>query len=461
MKPLRPPAVAGAFYPEDASVLQRDIDDFLANAPPPDIKGEIKALIAPHAGYIYSGQVAAFAYKALEGRSYSAIIVLAPSHYTSFSGASIYKGEGYQLPTGVVPIQQELSQRITEQSKLINFVPAAHAREHSLEVQLPFLQRVQPGFQLVPMLMGGQDWETCGRLARAIVQGTEGERVLLVASSDLSHYHSYAKAEELDKIVQDYVNNFDPEGLSKAVARGDCEACGAGPMITAMLAARQLGADSARVLCYANSGDVSGSSARVVGYLAAALYSGSSEQVEEVDTGLSAGDKQLLHQIARTAIESKLRGETLPAHEITSPVLREKRGGFVTLKKQGRLRGCIGYIQAVKPLYQTVAEMALAAAFNDHRFSPLRADELPELELEISVLTPLEQIQDIEEIEVGRHGLYIRRGGMSGLLLPQVATEYNWDRLTFLQQTCLKAGLSPGDWQDEDTKIYTFSADIF
>jgi AmmeMemoRadiSam system protein A len=233
-------------------------------------------------------------------------------------------------------------------------------------------------------------------------------------------------------------------------------------MITAMLAARQLGADSARVLHYANSGDVSGSKAQVVGYLAAALYSSRpAERVEGIDTGLSAGDKELLHQIARTAIESKLRGEPLPAFEITSPVLKEKRGGFVTLKKQGRLRGCIGYIQAVKPLYQTVEEMALAAAFNDHRFPPLRVDELPELELEISVLTPLEQIRNIQEIEVGRHGLYLQRGGMSGLLLPQVATEYNWDRLTFLQQTCLKAGLPPGAWQDEDTRIYTFSADIF
>ncbi len=461
MNPLRPPAVAGAFYPEDPAILQADIDAFLAKASPPEIKGEIKALIVPHAGYIYSGQVAAFAYKALEGQSYPTVIVIAPSHRFPLRGASIYKGEGYQLPGGVVPIQQELSQRIAQESKLIDFVPAAHAGEHSLEVQLPFLQRVQPGFQLVPIIMGSQDWKTCHQLARAIVQGVKGERVLLVASSDLSHYHSYARAEELDKIVQDYINNFDPEGLSKAVAGGDCEACGAGPIITAMLAARQLGADSARVLHYANSGDVGGSRAQVVGYLAAALYAGFSEQVEAVDTGLSAGDKELLRQIARTAIESKLRGEPPPVCEITSPVLKEKRGGFVTLKKQGRLRGCIGYIQALKPLYQTVAEMAEAAAFDDPRFPPVRVDELPELELEISVLTPLEQIRDIEEIEVGRHGLYLQRGGMSGLLLPQVATEYNWDRLTFLQQTCLKAGLPTDAWQDEDTKIFTFSADIF
>lgn len=469
MKQLRLPAVAGSFYPEDPNVLDKQLDSFLSKATVPEIKGEIKAIIVPHAGYIYSGQVAAYAYKAIEGGDYAVGVVIAPSHYTPFYGASIYKGDAYRIPSGDIPINQKLSRQITQIGGLIKHVPAAHLKEHALEVQLPFLKKVLPDFQLVPMVQGSQDFETCRKLAKAIVVGTAGEKVIIVASSDLSHYHSYREAVELDKIVQEHVKNFDPEGLAKAVGRGICEACGAGPMITAMLAARALGADKAEVLHYANSGDVSGMKSQVVGYMAVALYASGDaasketfqEQEDTVDMGLTKADKKLLHQIARTTIEAGAKGESVPEFEIDSPVLMEKRGGFVTIKKRGHLRGCIGYIQAVKPLYQTVQEMARAAAFNDHRFAPVKEDELPELELEISVLTPLKPIKDISEIEVGKHGLYMQQGMRSGLLLPQVATEYNWDKLSFLRHTCQKAGLPDNAWQDKDTTIYIFSADIF
>ena len=172
-------------------------------------------------------------------------------------------------------------------------------------------------------------------------------------------------------------------------------------------------------------------------------------------------EKKSLIDIARTTIECKLKGRDVPELHPELEILKQKSGAFVTLKKHGRLRGCIGYIEARKPLYKTVSEMAIAAAFNDPRFPPLKPDELMHITLEISVLSPLKEIKDIKEIEIGIHGLYITKGYDSGLLLPQVATEYKWDSLTFLEETCYKAGLRPNAWKDKDTRIYIFSADVF
>ena len=180
-----------------------------------------------------------------------------------------------------------------------------------------------------------------------------------------------------------------------------------------------------------------------------------------VDLGLSDHDKETLRHIAKTVVENKARGKQVPEFTVDSPVLKEKRGAFVTINKLGQLRGCIGYVQPYKPLYQTVEEMAAQAAFNDPRFDPVTEMELPDLEIEISVLTPLRRIKDVEEIEVGKHGILIEKGFYSGLLLPQVATEYGWDRKKFLEHTCLKAGLPTNAWMEKDVAISIFSADIF
>ena len=180
-----------------------------------------------------------------------------------------------------------------------------------------------------------------------------------------------------------------------------------------------------------------------------------------VDLGLSNEDKETLRHIAETVIQSKARGKPAPEFTVGSPILKEKRGAFVTINKKGQLRGCIGYIQPYKPLYRTIEEMAIQAAFHDPRFEPVNEKELPDLEIEISVLTPMKRIKDVEEIEVGKHGILMEKGFHSGLLLPQVATEYGWDRETFLEHTCFKAGLPKDAWKDEDTVISIFSADIF
>ena len=464
---VRESVIAGSWYPGDSATLTRDIKGYLANVPAQKIDGELIALIAPHAGYIYSGQVAAYAYKLLEGRKYDVVVIVAPSHRAYFKGASIYPAGGFRTPLGIVPIAEDISTALMEKTPLITSVPQAHTQEHAVEIQLPFLQVVLKDFRFVPLVMGQHDFKTCEEVGKAIAAVIKGKNALVIASTDLSHFHPYAEAKALDQVVVDHVNAFDIEGLNKDLEKGRCEACGGGPVLAVMVAAQALGANQSTVLHYANSGDVVADRSSVVGYMAAALTKTAKPRRERgkekvgVDLGLNAEEKKTLHDIAHAVIWNMATSKPVPAFNITSERLKELRGAFVTVTKKGNLRGCIGHIRGTKPLYQTVEEMAAAAAFDDPRFSPITKDELKDLELEISVLTPFKQITDVKEIEVGKHGLYIQKGFYSGLLLPQVATEYKWDRDTFLEQTCRKAGLPSNAWKEKDIKIFIFSADIF
>jgi len=357
---IRPPAVAGAFYTDDPDDLSAQIKGFLDHVPPKKLPGTITALIAPHAGYIYSGQVAAHAYKLIEGKTFDTVVVIAPSHRYPLRGASVYSRGAYQIPLGLISINEELALQIIQTSDLFTYVPQAHVKEHSLEVQLPFLKTVLGEFKLLPILLGAHDFSTCQAVAESLYQTLKNQSVLIVASTDLSHFHPYQQAVSLDEIVLDYVKRYDPEGLYSAIASGKCEACGSDPLVTTMLLAQKLGATRSEVLTYANSGDVSGDTTQVVGYMSAVLYKDAHPRTTGIDLGLTDGEKEILHTIARSAIESKCLGRTYPEINITSQTLREKRGAFVTLHKKGNLRGCIGYIRPQKPLHQTIREMALA-----------------------------------------------------------------------------------------------------
>ncbi len=467
---IRESVIAGTWYPGNASRLQEEIQSYLSRASVADFKGQLIALISPHAGYRYSGQVAAYAYKILEKQKFATVVILAPSHRAYFRGVSVYDRGGYRTPLGVVPLDRELISALKQRENRIQYVPEAHNQEHSLEIQLPFLQVIMPDFKLVPLVMGNQDFTTCQWLAEAVADCIQKKgSALVVASSDLSHFHPYQQAKRLDQVVLDAVSDFDPQGLSGSLASGKCEACGGGPMVTAMLIARRLGANNSRVLHYANSGDVTGDHSGVVGYMAAAFWANPEKGKRQnhahqrvgVDLGLTSEEKAQLLEIARNVVECLCRREKPVEPVADSPTLNEPRGAFVTLHKDDKLRGCIGHIRAKKPLIKTVAEMAEAAAFQDPRFPPVTSEELGQLEYEISVLTPLRRISDIEEIQVGIHGIYMKRGGCSGLLLPQVATEWGWDRTTFLEHTCTKAGLPEDAWKDKRTEIYIFSADVF
>jgi MEMO1 family protein len=465
-KEIRQSVIAGTWYPGDPSTLRGDIRSYLQKVPEQAVGGPVVALVSPHAGYAYSGQIAAHGYRLLEGRRYDAVVVIGPSHRVPFHGASVWPAGGYETPLGVVPIDGELAGAILGADPILNSDRKPHAAEHSVEIQLPFLQVVLGTFSFVPIVMGSQDYQTCETVADAIFRAARGKSVLVVGSSDLSHFHTYEKARLLDQVVVDLVQKRDSRGLSRQLEDGTCEACGGGPMVTALLYAEKAGACGVKVLKVANSGDVTGDRRQVVGYLSVAFFrenppaKGVVKKGAGIDTGLADGEKLALLRIARTSIQAELEGKKPPAAK-GQGILEEKRGAFVCLKMRGHLRGCIGFIEAKKTLVRTVEEMAVAAAFQDPRFPPLKKEELKDLQLEISVLSPLRKTADVNEIEIGTHGIYVRKGHRAGLLLPQVATEYGWDRDTFLKETCRKAGLAPDAWRDPETEIYLFSADVF
>jgi len=229
-------------------------------------------MVVPHAGYVYSGQVAAFAYQAIRGSDFRRVVLIGPSHRVPFRGISVNRQSGYRTPLGVVPVDRDFAKTLLEKSLEMTWIPQAHAHEHSLEIQIPFLQTVLKDFRIVPILMREWDYETCLRLSSLLTQALDdGTKSLILASTDLSHFHTDQQAEVLDQRFIDHMKSFDAEGLSQSLASGRCEACGGGPAVTAMLAARQRGATVSAVLKYANSGDVSGDRRQVVGYLSAVL----------------------------------------------------------------------------------------------------------------------------------------------------------------------------------------------
>jgi len=464
----RQAAVVGTFYPSEPDMLATMVDNFLAKAVIPVINDPIVALISPHAGYQFSGSVAAHAYALLKGRKVERVVVIAPSHFEAISGASVYDGDAYITPLGAIAVDREFAKRLASMHSKLSLSSRGHAPyrgqgEHSLEVQLPFLQRVLGEFKLVPVVMGEQNYEASRALGVALAKLIQGPETVIVASSDLSHYHPYDDAVRIDQKTLKAIEEWDYFNLSRNFERQIWEACGGGPIVAVMIAAERLGANRAQIIKYANSGDVTGDKGRVVGYAAVALVKGPAQEKKKArNFSLSREDKEALLKIARQSVESMVRtGKLLPVELPRSEALLRDRGAFVTLKERGDLRGCIGYIAPTKSLAETVRDVAALAAVRDERFRPVSQAELGQLEYEISVLSPLRRVTDAKEIKVGQHGLLIKKGDYEGLLLPQVPVEQRWDRATFLEQTCLKAGLPPQAWKDEDTDIFLFTAYVF
>ena len=276
MENIREPTVAGAFYPSDPDVLSDDVRGYLKKAKKEAIEGDIIALISPHAGYAYSGQVAAYAYKLVEGMDFDDVVVIAPSHRWPFEGASIYHRGGFRTPLGLVPIDGGMCDEIMALDRRFQFIPEAHLGEHSLEVQLPFLQIVFKGYKLVPIvLMGGANYEICRSLGKAIAESLKERKALIIASSDLTHSYNYRQVVEQDELLAHHINEFDITGLEEDLREEKCQACGDGPILAAMIAAKTLGGDKGKVLNLTNSGDVTGDKGPgnyTVGYLAGVFY---------------------------------------------------------------------------------------------------------------------------------------------------------------------------------------------
>ena len=468
---VREAGVAGAFYPADPKELAAMIDDMLSKATPPPIKDPILAAVAPHAGYQYSGPVTAYTYAALKGRKFSRVVVIAPSHYESFDFTSVYEGDAYSTPLGTVHVDKAFARQLVKMSSTMRLSSRGHdatpgGAEHAIEVELPWLQRVLGNFELVPVVMGDQSYESSRALAVALTKliqsDSKGSETLVLASSDLSHYHPYDEAVTIDHKTLNALAAWDYFSMSRNFQSRIWEACGGAPIVAAMIYAERMGANRAMVLKYANSGDVTGDRSRVVGYSADVFVKAPSGAAAETPFSLSEPEKSELLALARKSVEYMVQQKNPyePAAS-ASQALNQERGAFTTLKKAGVLRGCIGYTSAVKPLYMTVRDTATLAAMRDPRFEPVAASELPLLDYEISVLSPLRRVTDIQQIRVGEHGLLMKNGDSEGLLLPQVPVEQKWDRQTFLEQTCGKAGMSLGCWKQDDTDIFLFTAVVF
>ncbi len=475
---LRQPAVAGKFYPDSPTMLKSAIDKFMQDALPAVAKDPV-AVIVPHAGYVFSGQICADGFNQVRGRHYDTVVILGTNHTSpSFHKVGLYPGRGFITPLGTAAIDSSVVDALLAECPDCTLNASVHAREHSIEVVVPFVQVLFPGAKIVPAVVGAPDVGICGRFGQALAKVLKGRKALIVASSDLSHYPPAVSASMVDRQTLQAILPLDPASFhavahtsSDHTIRGlSTRACGEAPIMAAMAAAKALGATSGVLVSYANSGDtVLGERAQVVGYGAVALASGTTgaagakppaPQRSGRSATLKPSDRKALLAMARETIDRFLTTKTAPLARNPSPDLEQTRGMFVTLTKHGQLRGCIGEIVAEKPLYQLVGTVALKSALEDPRFPQLRREELTDIEIEISVLTPAAPVAGADDIVVGRDGVILKKHGRSAVFLPQVATEQGWGRNEMLDQLCMKAGLPAGSWKS-GAQFLTFQAEVF
>ena len=467
---VRAPAVAGLFYPGDAAVLSKTVDGLLAGAAEHYIP-RLRGLVCPHAGYEYSGPAAAIGYKLLAGRDVQTVVVMGPSHYALFQGACIPNADAYKTPLGLVPI----SAKAKELASVAPFVleprcmvqrpgwyrqspkPAPEEGqdtpetwEHSVEVQVPFLQKVLKNFQILPIVVGKVD---PAQVAKALAERID-DKTIVVASSDLSHYHTYLDAKRLDDRCVKAICDIDIDAMAKQ------EACGELPIMTLLHLARQKGW-KAQLLDYRNSGDVTGEKDRVVGYTAVAFYAPAPEN-------LAAAERKFLLDLARRTLVRVAAGGALPEipEKELSPKLAEKQACFVTLTKDGALRGCIGHLTAMEPLHRAVTENARNAALRDPRFLPVKPDEVDKIKIEISVLTepqplPFSSPEDLlSKLHPNEDGVLLHIGPRTATFLPQVWAQLP-DKVKFLEHLSQKAGCEPSAWRGKDVSVSIYHVECF
>ena len=429
---VRPATQANRFYTGNPKELSEEVDSFLALHRGATVYHDVAALIVPHAGYYFSGNVAATAYMSIPAdKPYKRIFLLGPSHHEWLDGASVNtEADYYATPLGLVKVDHETALRLAKADHVFSYYPKAHDREHCLEVQLPFLQR---------------------RFG------------LFIVSSDFSHYPSYEDAYEVDAKTGKAIETGDVEQfiavLEENARSGKrnlaTSACGELAIATLMLMMNNT--YEVHHLLYQNSGDIDNHDhSRVVGYHAFAMVRATTSQT----FSLSDEEKRKLKEMALTSIQDSLDGQRIAEPTGLTKTLESKCGAFVSLHKQGRLRGCIGHFGEDTALHEIVAEMARAAAFEDPRFMPVTREELNDIDIEISVLTPMRRIQSLDEFQLHRHGIYIRRGYRSGTFLPQVADEVNWTKEEFVSHCAQdKAGIGWDGWRDAE--LYVYEAIVF
>lgn len=512
------PQVAGSFYPGDAEKLRAELAGYLdaAAADQQRLPGDLLGIVVPHAGTPYSGPVAGHAFAQLRGRDVQRVVVLGPAHRRRFSTPALLDADAYRTPLGAIPIDRA-GVRALAASGAARIDRGKFSGEHALEVELPFLQVALDGFELVPLMISGLDREGARALAAALAEAFPGRDTLFVASTDLSHDYPYEVARAMDRSAVQHIQDIDPAGLYAAQqafrrARGDirlgpdgglqpacAQLCGLGPVLTLLELARHFGPAEAALLDLRNSGDIVGDrSSRIVGYAAVALRL--EKPRPAVDDGDAAGDgeadgdaaegeagedaaaaaenettgaaadylgataERALLRIARRSLQAYLGDGQRIAFEPADDKLARPGAAFVTLRRDGRLRGCIGHMEPTAPLWQMVRDRAIDAAVRDSRFPEVTAEELDQIEIEISVLTPRQPVGDpLAEIEIGRDGVWLRLGNHRGVFLPQVPLEQGWKTVEqYLDHLCRKAHIfQRGCWRSDQAEIQRFQAIVF
>jgi len=455
-------AVAGSFYSDDKIELSSQIQTLLKNVKKFD-KKDVQAIIVPHAGYVFSAQTAAVAYATLN-KKYKNVFLIGSSHHVSFDGASIYNIGNYKTPLGEIQTNQTIVSSLM-QHPLFTYYRDAHTKEHTLEVQLPFLQTIYGNeLNIVPIIMATQNMKSIIEISKILKPYFDDENNLFVISTDLSHYPDYEDANVVDKRTLHALIQNSPQAFIDTIVENEgsntrglvTSACGWSSLLVLLNMTKNENY-TYEIVEYKNSGDTQyGEKNRVVGYGALRVYKNSDKFF------LTDKEKEELLNLAKLSLyESTINNKRIDIDESTiSPKLKQHLGAFVTLHKEKQLRGCIGQFEPNQPLYKVVAEMAISAGRFDSRFNPVSKDELKDIDIEISVLTPRKKINSIDEIKIGRDGIYIVYGDKNGTYLPQVATDMNWSVEEFVRSCCEeKAGISPSDCKN--AQIFTYEAIVF
>jgi len=457
---VKEPDFGGKFYPAKKQELSAMLDKMFEQAVVKPLSGEILVLVSPHAGYGYSGKTAAHGYKLIKNKLYKTVVILGAGHHKPFNGAAIYPRGAFKTSLGLLKIDEEFSAKLISGKTDIFVDESVFSGEHSIEAQLPFLQRSLSDFRIVPLVIGDCSLANCKKIASSIKEAIGSRKdVLLVVSTDLYHGYDLKEAEQTDKLTLELIKSLDYEGLYYSLRDAKAQACGGFAAVIALNVAKDTGYNKVEILNHTNSALVTGETSSnqwTVGYASLAVYN------PEGGRMLNNSQRKRLLEIARASIQTYLQsGKKLELSE-TDPLLMQEMGAFVTLNKHGELRGCIGNLASRDPLYLTVRDMAVEAAVDDPRFNALTLSELKDIEIEVSVLSPLKKVDSAAKIEMGKHGVLVRKGYQSGVFLPQVATETGWSKEEFLNNLCSqKAGLAQGAWKDKNTELYIFEAEVF
>lgn len=462
---------AGRFYSDNPDTLKVELQQLFAKAEPRKERVSPLAIVVPHAGYMYSGEVAASGFNQIDpNHQFERIFIIGSSHTTAFQGVSVYTEGDYETPLGIVKVDTDFAKKMINENKFIRSYAEPHLYEHSLEVQLPFLQYyLKNDFRIVPIILGPSTGDTPQKLATALKPYLNGKN-LFVISTDFSHYPSYKNACMVDLATAEAIQTNSPAKLLATLERNKSadipglatSLCGWSSVLTLLYMTEKMHHVTVDLIQYKNSGDSPfGEKDRVVGYYSIAFnVADSSDKVG--DFILFDEDKNYLLKLARNTISDYIRKgiTTEPEPDELSLALKTPCGAFVTLNKDGKLRGCIGRFDPEQPLWKVVQSMAIAAATQDYRFDPVMSGEVDDIEIEISVLTPLKRIKSADEFVLGKQGIYIKKGNQTGTFLPQVADTTGWNKVEFLSHCAQdKAGIGWNGWKSAE--LYTYEALVF